>query len=177
LTVAFDNTFLSIVLNPDAKSRPNPNTGQPVSHCKNRIEALIDSLSRKGEIVLIPTPCFSELLCVVPDLERAVSEINRSIAFELAAFDERCAIDLAEIVRQALAEGDKRSGSLAPWNEIKYDRQIAVIAKVNGAEILYTDDGNQSVFAKQIGLKVFHTWDLPLPPEYAQDDFLNDQPR
>lgn len=104
----------------------------------------------------------------MPDLEKAISEINQSTAFDLAPFDVRCAIDLAEAVRRAIASGDKRSGLSAPWNEIKFDRQIAVIAKVNGADTLYTDDRNQAEFAKQIGLLVKHTWDLDLPPESAQ---------
>ncbi|MDF2097506.1 type II toxin-antitoxin system VapC family toxin [Aquibaculum arenosum] len=168
MTVAFDNTFLSLVLNPDTRPTPNPATGEPIAHCKERVEALINDLSERGDTVIIPTPCFSELLCAVPDLEKAVAEINQSAAFDLAPFDERCAIDLAEIVRNAIAAGDKKSGVRAPWDEIKFDRQIVVIAKVNGARTLYTDDYNQSEFAKQIGLNVSHTWDLKLPPEYAQ---------
>lgn len=169
--MAFDNTFLSLVLNPDSKPKPNPETGLPVQYCKERVEALVDTLSKRGDTAIIPTPCFSEMLCAVPDLELATAELNRSTAFDLASFDERCAIDLAEIVRAAIASGDKKSGVSAPWNEIKYDRQIAVTAKVNGAEILYSDDANQTVFAQQIGLNVTHTWDLELPPEYAQTGF------
>lgn len=171
MIVAFDNTFLSLVLNPNSKPKPNPVTGQPIEHCKERVEALVDSLSKRGDTVIIPTPCFSEMLCAVPDLERATEELNRSTAFDLAPFDERCAVDLAEIVRKAIATGDKRGGVKAPWNEVKFDRQIAVTAKVNGAEILYSDDGNQTAFARQIGLIVKHTWDLELPPEYAQQGF------
>jgi len=170
---AFDNTFLSLVLNPCAKPSPNPATGEPVDHCKERVEALVDGLSKRGGTVIIPTPCLSELLCAVPDLEKAVMTINQSSAFDLAPFDERCAIDLAETVRSAISKGDKRGGVNAPWNEIKFDRQIATIAKVNGAEIFYTDDQNQSAFAAEIGLKVLHTWDLDLPQEYAQHDWIS----
>lgn len=168
MIVAFDNTFLSLVLNPGSKPRPNPATGKPVEHCKERVEALVDTLSKRGDTVIIPTPCFSELLCAVPDLERAVVEINQSTAFDLAGFDERCAIDLADVIRKAISSGDKKSGVSAPWNEIKFDRQIAIISRVGGAEILYTDDSNQAKFAKQIGLRVKHTWELDLPPSYAQ---------
>lgn len=168
MIVAFDNTFLSLALHPGAKPRPNPATGRPIEYCSERVEALVDELSGRGATVLIPTPCFSELLCAVPDLEKAISAITRSTAFELAPFDERCAIDLADVVRKAIASGDKRSGVSATWNEIKFDRQIAMIAKVYGAGTLYTDDGNQSEFAKHIGLTVKHTWDLDLPPRYSQ---------
>lgn len=143
-----------------------------MDHCVERIRALIDSLDKRGETILIPTPCLSELLCAVPDLEQAVAEINRSTAFELASFDIRCAITLAEIVRDAIGAGDKRSGSEAPWSQIKFDRQIAVIARVNGAQTLYTDDAAQSHFAEEAGLRVIHTWDLELPPEHAQGNLF-----
>lgn len=170
MIVAFDNTFLSIAFHPPTRPRPDPKTGEPVSHCSARIEALIDSLSRSNSTVIIPTPCFSELLCVVPDFERAISKINQLAAFDLAPFDERCAIDLAEVVRNAKAAGDKKSGLDASWNEIKFDRQIAMIAKVHGAEIFYTDDSNQAAFAKEIGLEVKHTWDLTLPSTHLQQE-------
>ncbi|WP_156799310.1 hypothetical protein [Oceanicola granulosus] len=146
-----------------------------MDHCKERVEALVDSLSKRGDTVVIPTPCFSELLCAVPDLEKAVSELNTSTAFDLAPFDERCAVDLAEVVRSAKRAGDKRGGVAASWNEIKFDRQIAVTAKVNGAEIFYTDDDNQATFARQMGLQVVHTWELDLPPEFAQVGMFDDE--
>jgi len=163
MIVAFDNTFLSLALNPKTKPRPNPATGAPASHCAERVDALVDALAKRGDTVLIPTPCLSELLCIVPDLEKAVGEINGSVAFEIASFDARCAIDLASVTREAIENGDKKSGTIIPWQEIKFDRQIAVIAKVGGAEVFYTDDKGQAVFANKLGLKVLHTWDLDLP--------------
>lgn len=172
MIVAFDNTFLSLALHPGSKPRPNPATGKPIEYCKERVDGLVDDLSSRGATILIPTPCFSELLCAVPDFEKAISAINQSTAFDLAPFDERCAIDLADVVRKAIAAGDKRSGVSAPWSEIKFDRQIAVIAKVYGAGTLYTDDTNQAEYAKQIGLIVKHTWDLELPLKYAQRGLL-----
>jgi hypothetical protein len=45
---------------------------------------------------------------------------------------------------------------------------------VNGADVFYTDDGNQSAFAEKLGMTVKHTWDLDLPPKYAQGDWLKD---
>ena len=107
-------------------------------------------------------------------MEKAIGEIDRSVAFDLAPFDARCAIDLADITRKAKAAGDKKSGVDAGWNVVKFDRQIVVIAKVGGAEIFYTDDSTQTTFAKLIGLKVRHSWDLDLPPEYAQISLLEE---
>lgn len=174
MIVALDNTFLSLILNPLTMPTPNPDTGKPIDYCQQRIEALIDMHSKRGDVVLIPTPCFSELLTAVPDMGKAIVEINQSIAFSLASFDARCAIDLADEVRKAIKKGDKKSGVRAGWQEIKFDRQIAVIAKVGGAEVFYTDDRNQSQFATQLGMTVKHTWDLDLPPEYAQMELIDD---
>lgn len=174
MIVAFDTTFLSLVLNPATKPTPNPATGRPIDHCVQRVEALVDKHSKRGDSVLIPTPCFAELLCAVPDLEKAIGEIDRSVAFDLVPFDARCAIDLAYVTRTAMATDDKKSGSNAGWQQVKFDRQIAIIAKVGGAEVFYTDDDNQTHFASLIGLKVKHTWDLDLPPKYAQIPLIDD---
>ena len=169
-----DNTFLSLLWNTASKPTPNPATGKPVDHCVKRIEALIDTHSKRGDVVLIPTPCLAELLCAVPDLEKAVNTISSSVAFEVAPFDARSSIDLAAEIRQAIAGGSKRSGSTAGWQEVKFDRQIAAIAKANGAEVFYTDDETQTKFAKMIGLKVVHSWDIDLPTKYAQHNLLDD---
>lgn len=168
MIVAFDNTFLSIATNPDTKATPNPATGEPIEFCALRVEALIDELGARGDTILIPTPCLAEMLCAVPDFEVAVSEIYKTAAFNPAPFDARCAIELADASRKAKAAGDKRSGIAAGWNEVKFDRQIAAIAKVGRASVFYTDDGNQTQFAKLLGLEVKHTWDLHLPDKYRQ---------
>jgi len=173
MIIALDNTFLSLVFNLNTIPTPNPATGKPVDHCLKRVEALVDIHSKRGDTVIIPTPCLAELLCAVPDFEKTISEIDKSAAFYIAPFDARSAIELAEVQRQAKANGDKKGGIEAGWQEVKFDRQIAVIAKVNGADIFYTDDGNQSKFAKKVGLNVKHSWDLDLPPEYAQKDLLD----
>lgn len=175
MIAAFDNTFLSLALNPKTRPTPNPETGQPIEHCSQRIEALIDALGKNGDTVLIPTPCFAELLIAVPDIEKAITAINESVAFDLAPFNARCAIDLAKVARKAHLKGDKKSSVKASWQEVKFDRQIAIIAKVGGAEIFYTDDGNQSKFATDLGMKVIHTWNLDLPAEYAQMDLMDDK--
>ncbi len=174
MIVAFDNTFLTSTLNPDSAPRPNPKTGKPVDHCSLRVEALIDTLSKQSSTVLIPSPCLAEILIAVPDVQKALEEIDKSSAFEIAPFDARSAIELAEATRNALASGDKRLGRGEAWQKVKMDRQIAAIAKVNGADILYTDDDSQSYFASVLDMQVKHTWDLDLPPKYAQMSFPED---
>ncbi len=174
MLIGFDNTFLALALNPNAKAAINPDTGHPATHASLRVEALIDEASKQNDTILIPTPCMAELLTVVPDMERAVSVFDDSSAFELASFDSRCAIEYGKIARQALDSGDKRAGSKDSWQKVKFDRQIVVIAKVHNVVKFYTDDRTQALFARTIGLDVRHTWDLDLPASHAQHDFKLD---
>ena len=162
MIVAFDNTFLSLVLHPDAEPTPNPATGEPVSYWKERIDSLITRHSEARDTVIIPAPCLAELLSAVPDVHKAIDEISSSTSFLAAPFDAKCAVEFAIRTREAIEAGDKRSGVQADWSVVKFDRQIAVIALVNGAKTFYTDDGTQAKFAEMLGMKVLHTWDLEL---------------
>ena len=175
MIVALDNTFLSLILNPNAKPTPIPGTSEPIPHCKQRIEAMIDHHSQSGDSVVIPTPCLAELLTAVPDVVNAMEEINNSSSMNPFGFDVRCAIELAIETQNAIESGDKKGGVGAGWQEVKFDRQIAIIAKVNGASIFYSDDGNQSVFAERLGMQVKHSWDLDLPHRYAQRSMFDDE--
>lgn len=169
MIVAFDNTFLTLVLNPVSPSRANPATGLPAPHCRQRIEALIDSLSGSGSNqVIIPAPALAETLVVSEDAEKVMATLRSYTAVEIAAFDARSALELAIMTREAIKAGDKRSGSNLDWQLIKLDRQIVAIARAHGASVLYTDDGAQTNFAERCGLAVKHTWDLDLPAAYAQ---------
>lgn len=175
MIVALDNTFLSLVLNPTSKPTPVPGTSDPIPYCRERIEALIDRHSNAGDTVIIPTPCLAELLTTVPDVMKVLEEIDRSPSMNTAGFDARCAVELALETQKSIKSGDKKGGVGAGWQEVKFDRQIAVIAKVNGADVFYTDDSNQAAFATQLGMTVKHTWNLELPPDYAQRNFLADE--
>jgi predicted nucleic acid-binding protein len=172
--VAFDNTFLTLVLNPAAPPRPNPQTGKPASHCRSRIEALIDNLTAQRARVIVPAPVFAEALCATPDLQRLLVQVEEYQVIEVSPFDKRSAIELAFITRAAIAKGDKRDGVLADWQRVKFDRQIVAIAKANGASVIYTDDYPQTRFAELAGLAVKHTWDLPLPASHAQIDWIKE---
>lgn len=170
MIVAFDNTFLTLIINPKAKPGPDPATGLPVSHYKQRLDALIDSLSGSSNRVIIPAPCLAETLVAAADIANVLELIKSYSAIEIAPFDGKSAVELAIISQKAIANGDKRNGSVVPWQQIKFDRQIVAIAKTANASIFYTDDASQSVFATEIGLSVKHSWELDLPPEYAQRD-------
>jgi hypothetical protein len=172
--VALDNTFLTLVLNLAALPRPDPRTGNPVPHCRWRIEALIDNLSAQRARIIIPTPVLAETLCATGDLERLLTRLNEYQDIEVCPFDKKSTIEFALMIRTAIAKGDKRDGVTSDWQRVKFDRQIVAIAKSNGASILYTDDDPQTRFAELAGLAVQHTWDLTLPPSHAQMDWITE---
>ncbi len=64
----------------------------------------------------------------------------------------------------ARSKGGKKAGFVAPYQKVKFDRQIVAIARVNDAHTIYSDDQDLGKFAKQAGLRVVSTWDLPIPP-------------
>lgn len=128
MNVAFDANFILLVLKPDRPYESAP--GQPISHCKERVENLIAGLSREKARIVIPAPAFSEVL--VHDDKRVNEWIEalRSLThFEVGDFDRRSAIELAIQTRKLISAGDKRGGSTEPWQKIRLDCQIAAIAK------------------------------------------------
>lgn len=171
MIVAFDNTFLTLALNPAATPRPNPATGKPIPHCRQRIEALIDGLGKKGDTLIIPAPCLAEVMVAAPDIDKVIAVLRNYTAVDIGAFDSKAAIEWALMTRDAFARGDKKAGEELEWHRVKFDRQIVAIAKAHGASTLYTDDMPQSNFAALGQLPVVHTWELDLPDDYRQEAF------
>ena len=58
----------------------------------------------------------------------------------------------------------KKLGLNAKWQKIKIDWQIAAIAKVCNAEVLYTTDSDLTTIAHVLEIKTAHVADLELPP-------------
>lgn len=173
MKVALDNTFLTLILRPESDSPVHPDTKLPVNHIRHRIAALIDHWDAQDAQIIIPAPALSEVLTAMSNPQAVVSGLEGKSVFEIASFCERCAVELALINQAHHAAGKKRGPGEGDWQKVKLDKQIVAIAKANGAKIMYTDDSNQTAFAKEAGLQVAHTWELPLPHPYNQGDFLD----
>lgn len=93
-----------------------------------------------------------------------LDRISRSGRFKVAEFDTMAAVELAAMTREAIRAGDKKDGSLSPWQKVKIDRQIIAIARTRGATRIYSDDEGAATFAAKIGLEVVESWKMPLPP-------------
>jgi predicted nucleic acid-binding protein len=164
---AFDANFLTLVLYPTADPPNDPATKRPVEYAGKRIAVLLDQLSKQGERIVIPMPVLAEVLVLVgaagPEYVRL---LDKSARFELAAFDERAAIENAATLADAISKGGKRSGlENTPWQKIKIDRQIVAIAKVRGVRTIYSTDSDIATLARQSGLDVRHLADIAVPDD------------
>jgi len=173
--VIFDATALLLLLAPRA-AVPRDSKGNPIKYAKQRIDGEVEALARARTKIVIPTPALSEAL--VRAGETAATEylklISKSARFRIESFDERAALEVALMTRKALDAGDKKSGGDGTWAKIKYDRQIIAIAKVVGAQVIYTDDKNLKAFAFANGLRAVSIGDLEVPQKDAQLDMYKD---
>jgi hypothetical protein len=169
--VVLDATMLMVLFRPDAGG-PTDSKGKPVSDAKERVEYFVKQLEEARAKIIIPTPALSEILvrAGAQASQDIIEEINRSAVFRIESFDTRAAIEVAALTRTAIAEGDKKARSTAPWDKVKYDRQIVAIAKVAEATAIYSDDKGIRSIAKSVDIPVISFAELPLPPETAQKE-------
>ena len=138
--VGIDANVLSLFLFPSASAPNDFRTKKPIDRAHERAEFLIADLQERGETVLIPTPALSEVLVVVPDINRCMEILQAKGCFKIGNFGERAAIEVALRIRLALKAGDKSEAVASPWQKVKYDRQIVAISKVEGCAVLYSTD-------------------------------------
>jgi len=167
--VVFDSNMLLLLIRPDA-GVPKDAKGNPISHAKERIDGLVEQLARDKTKIVIPTPVLAEVLVRSTPEARAeyVERFRRSAAFRIEPFDERAAIEVAAMERKAHDAGDKKGGSEQTWAKVKYDRQIVGTAKVMGAPVIYTDDGNLAKCAFANGLRTIGLGSVEIPSASAQ---------
>ena len=137
---------------------------------KARLDQVVKTLSEDGAYVGIPTPAFAEFFV---DADQATSPalaaLRRKHWIQVLPFDERAAIEAALITRTERATPvGKRGTSKKTWQQIKVDRQILAIAKVNNASAIYTEDDDLRIQASKLGITAFAIKDIPLPPEARQ---------
>jgi predicted nucleic acid-binding protein len=160
--VVFDSSFLIPLPVPQVKG---------VEEVDERLLHLIATLDRQKDIIIVPTPALSETLIGAGDAAPKYLDIlNKTSRLRIAAFGERAAVEAAARHREALRVGDKKEGSES-WSKLKFDRQIVAIAKVEGAERIYSNDADIHRYGKSDGLQVFRLEDLEAPPEKTPDLF------
>lgn len=161
MIVLFDATFLILFLDPRIKGAVG---GNP------KVDHLVSTLDKSRSRIVVPTPALSELLVGARDAAPAYLDIiNRSRFFRIEPFGTKAAVEAADMMRRAIAEGDKRAGAVdATWAKVKFDRQIVAIAKVTGCSTIYSDDDDVRRLAEQISMEVVSLAQLPDPPVLPQ---------
>ena len=169
--VVIDATVLMLMLRPGTPV-PNGPDGIPIDRPKERIEYLVQRLNNAKNKIIIPTPALAEALirAGAAASQQIVDHLQRYSVFGIEPFDQRAAVEVAAMSREALVRGNKRGDSAATWAKVKYDRQIVAIAKVHGVITIYSDDGDIKKLGKRAKIEVISVADLPLPAEKAQLD-------
>lgn len=171
--VIFDANFLLLFLDPDVDVPIDRTTGKPIIKAKERVDLLIDTLSKRREPIGIPTPVVAEVLVHAGQAgPEYLGTIGNSSRFRILPFDLRAAIEVAAMTATAKISGDKRGGSSAPWQKVKIDRQITAIGRTEGASTIYADDEDILPLARAAGIRVVSSWELPLPPEEPQGELF-----
>ncbi|MYF89059.1 MAG: PIN domain-containing protein [Boseongicola sp. SB0676_bin_33] len=165
----FDATALLHFLEPDARPPADPTTGNPVEDAKTRIDFLIETLEGQRETIVVPTPALSEVLVHAGEAgPRYLEILNTSRCFRIESFDQRAAVELAAMTRDAISAGDLRAGTDATRAKLKFDRQIIAIARTRGQSTIYSDDEDIAKLAEPLDLEVVPLHALPMPPEDLQ---------
>lgn len=166
--VVIDATMLLLLLRPGTPVPAGP-SGVPVDKPKERIEFLVQRLDREKTKIIVPTPALSEVMvrAGAAASQQIIEYLQKYAVFRIEPFDTRAAIEVATMTRDAIAKGTKR-GAAQTYAKIKYDRQIVAIARVCGADTIYSDDRDIRALAAETKIKVVGIASLPLPPEDAQ---------
>lgn len=165
MRLVVDSSALALLINPDSAPPNDPKTGSAVLKSHERIRGFVNGLSA-NDTLIIPTPVLAELLVKAEnDAPQLLEQLQGQARLRVRPFDERAAVELAMMTREALSAGDKRGGSQQSWQKVKFDRQILAIARVAEATYLYADDIELVNFARSVGVEAVSTWDLPIPEE------------
>ena len=121
--------------------------------------------------MLVPTPALSEVLVKAGDAgPQLIEELNSQVVFKIADFDQRAAVESAQI-NLKLKQSRRQSLSSGSKVKTKFDVQIIAIAKVNDADIVYSQDSDLKSLGDIASIKVLRVEDLPTPPPTQTDMF------
>ncbi len=89
--------------------------------------------------------------------------IRKKSVFEIAGFDDLETVAHVEICLKDGKIKAKQSG-IETWAKMKYDRQIAAIAKTRRVGTIYSTDKDLYALSTKLDIPCVRLWDLPLPP-------------
>lgn len=161
MIVVLDASVLIFLFEKDANAPLDPATGAPVACCYDRVNHLVATLERNRTTIIVPTPALGEILVKAGDAGPAWLQIlEKTQRIRVASFDKMAAVEFAALQADRMARGAKVSGGRP---KAKFDDQIIAIARVSGAQTIYSDDRGLATAAGP-WLPVIGLADLPLPP-------------
>lgn len=166
MIVAADASVILHLIDPSLPAVPDEN-GQPVTNCQQRLEHLLDTMAKRGDILVVPTPALAEMLTKGGAAGNDwLSVLNGKRAIRIVSFDQMAAIECAELARLR-----KTRAPSSTRNKAKFDEQIVAIAVVARAEEILSDDKDIRALAPR-GIPVRGIADLDLPPDAAQTEMF-----
>jgi hypothetical protein len=134
-TCVFDATSMLLLTDDLALAPPqalSTHNTVPLEDPRDRLKFLLETLDDERTDVVVPTPVLTELLSSArTDVGATLSVLNGLARIRIEGFGQRAAIECAEMLR--------RTGRGAgPKSKVKFDHQIVAIAKVIGADTVYS---------------------------------------
>jgi hypothetical protein len=165
--ITIDSSILLAVINEHADIPPCINSGKNVPYSGPRTKYFLKQCEANGTRILLPAPVLSELLVRADDAsETFMTLLGYSSAFYSVPFDQRAALEHAEITKSKITKyGNKRGRLAGDWQKIKFDRQIVAISRVFKAEAIYCADKGLAAHAQFAGIAVKSFSDMELPPD------------
>jgi len=161
LIAAIDSTVLLHLVDPNLPVRLSSHGDVP-EKCQERLEHFIDTLAKSNGRLVVPTPVLTEMLTKAgPARDRWLNILHGKRAIRVSPFDERAAIECAELAARRLG---KRIGSK---QKLKFDEQIVAISMIEQAEVILSDDRDIHRLAPA-EVRVLGIADLDLPPQSRQ---------
>jgi hypothetical protein len=156
MKVVFDASFLAILFNPKSSAS--------VARAPERIDGLIERLSTKKDKIVIPTPALAEILVsLAKNGPTYIEKLKEFTCFQIRPFDERAAVEFGAAIQARKNKAKRDTLKSLSQNKVKFDHQIIAIAKVQGAQIVYSDDTQLRAFAKECGMDARGLADVPIP--------------
>ena len=157
-----DSTVFSIYLDPTVRSS--------VSRAGARVTKIIDDVSARKEIIVIPTLVLSEVLAVSEPnaINEILKRLDQVACFRFADFDRRAAVENAMIEKESKRQRKKAASLLGSRQKVKVDRMIVAIAKTEGVDLIYSDDGDVQTLGSMFGVEVKKLSDVE--PQMEQTD-------
>jgi hypothetical protein len=171
----FDAGFLHILFDDRARLPRDAHGKIKVSRAQDRIDFLVQTISERGDKIILPSPALTEFMLLASDRYRDyLAIIRRRSVFEIAGYDDPESVELVEHWIR-FGDGKKlKPGSPGTWAKLKYDRQIAAIAVTRRVECIYSTDSDLETYADQLGMKFRNLEHLPLPPSEQQELLLEE---